>query len=666
MSIQPKFLFFIFLIVASLVISSALFELYQSKKEMNDLMAQQSHSLLETILAASNNALLSYETIDSELKKRLLNNANMIKLLYERNQISDKLLEKIAIENNIYRINIFNSKGVKLYRSHKQIHFDLDEKNSPPKFLQPIFNGQVDTLIIGMKGARYKDGVRFAIAVSTKNRSAITLNINAEELLKFRKQIGFGSLLKNVTQSNEIIYAALQDSNNILAASGDVQHLEALNESNFLRNALEDSVFAWRIIESDTLEIFEAVHPFVHNNRVVGLFRLGLSLEPLNIISERLVRRIIIIGLVLFILGSLLLAYIFTHQNFDILKKKFKVIEGYSNKVIQNVSDAVIVLNEKKEIKIFNEAAELLFDKKDSLVNGKKLEDVFNNDNCKNIFDSKIGLEQIECSINNQKKYLLVSKSEFTAEEDLTNSILVMRDLTNQKLMEDQIQRKERLVAMGELASGVAHEIRNPLNTISTITQQLNKDFQPKENEEEFFTLSNLVAKEVKRINETIKSFLHFSKPEKIVLKEFLLSELLEQIENQYKPMLSEKSTVINFEKNWDGKVNWDRNQILQVIMNLIQNAYDSIESNGIISVKVEQQINNQILLTISDNGNGIPKHILNKIFNLYFTTKAKGTGIGLSMVQRIIIEHGGTISVESTEGEGTTFSLLLPINLEQ
>ncbi len=100
--------------------------------------------------------------------------------------------------------------------------------------------------------------------------------------------------------------------------------------------------------------------------------------------------------------------------------------------------------------------------------------------------------------------------------------------------------------------------------------------------------------------------------------------------------------------------------------MNLIQNAYDSIESNGKISVKVEQQINNHILLTISDNGNGIPKHILNKIFNLYFTTKAKGTGIGLSMVQRIIIEHSGTISVESTEGEGTIFSILLPINLEQ
>jgi len=666
MAIQPKFLIFIFLVVATLVISSALYELNQSKHEMYDLMAKQTHSLLETTITASQNALLSYEEIDGEIKNRLLSTASIVKLLFERNKINNSLLKKIAGQNNFHRIKIFNSSGEKIFYSHEELISKQQEKTQAIKILSPIFNGYTDTLIVGINKPQYQNDYKYTIALATKNKSVIALNIDAEEFLRFRKKIGFGVLLKRVTLSEQIIYSTLQDSSQILAASGNVQHLEALNESNFLQNALEDSVFSWRIIESDSLEIFEAVHPFVHNNRVVGLFRLGLSLEPLNIINERLVRRIIIIGFVLFILGSLLLAYIFTHQNFDILKRKFKVIEGYSNKVLQNVSDAVIVLNEKNEIKIFNSAATLLFDKKDSLINGKKLDEVFSNENYNNIFDSKIGLEQIECSINNQKKYLLVSKSKFTSEKDLTNSILVIRDLTNQKLMEDQIQRKERLVAMGELASGVAHEIRNPLNTISTITQQLNKDFQPKENEEEFYTLSNLVAKEVKRINETIKSFLHFSKPEKIVLKEFLLSDLLEQIENQYKPMLSEKSTVINFENKWDGKVNWDKNQILQVLMNLIQNAYDSIESKGIISLVVEQQINNQILLTVSDNGSGIPKHILNKIFNLYFTTRAKGTGIGLSMVQRIIIEHGGTISVESKESEGTTFSILLPINLEQ
>jgi len=665
-NLQPKSLLLIFIVVAILVISSALFELYQSKKEMYDLMAEQSHSLLESTLAASNNALLSYETIDKELKKRLLNNANMVKLLYEGNQVNNRLLAKIADENNIYRINIFKSDGVKQFSNHTQIHSDLEEKNSPQKILQPIFNNVLDTLVLGIKASRYEDEYRFAVAVAAKNRSAIVLNIDAEELLIFRNNIGFGSLLKKLVLSDKIIYAALQDSNNILAASGKVEHLESYRESLFLQKAFMDSTFTWRTVESDSLEIFEAVHPFTYKNRVVGLFRLGLSLEPLNAINVRIVRRIVVIGIILFILGSLLLTYIFTRQNFDLLQKRFKVVEGYSNKVIQNVSDAVMVLDENNNIKIINSAASTMFGINDSSVIGKKLNQIFAADNCQNILNAQNGLEQVDCLINNRKKYLLVSKSEFVAEENSTNTILVIRDLTNQKLMEEQIQRKERLVAMGELASGVAHEIRNPLNTISTITQQLNKDFQPKSNEEEFYSLSNLVAKEVKRINETIKSFLHFSKPEKIELKEFLLSDLLDQIEKQYGPMLGEKSSSLKIQMNWDGNVNWDRNQIQQVIMNLVQNAFDSIEKDGEIIIQIDEYDDNQVALIVSDNGNGIPEHIVNKIFNLYYSTKAKGTGIGLSMVQRIIVEHGGSISVESEKGKGSIFSIILPINLEQ
>jgi len=252
-NLQPKSLLLIFIVVAILVISSALFELYQSKSEMYDLMAEQSHSLLESTLAASNNALLSYETIDSELRRRLLNNANMIKLLYERNQINNELLKKVANENNIYRINIFKRDGVKQFSSHEQVHTDLVENNSPQKLLQPIFNNTIDTMVIGIKKARYEDEFRFAVAVSAKNRSAIVLNIDAAELLKFRNNIGFGSLLKNLAISDKIIFAALQDSNNILAASGKVTHLENFAESSFLQNSLSDSIFAWRIINPDSL-----------------------------------------------------------------------------------------------------------------------------------------------------------------------------------------------------------------------------------------------------------------------------------------------------------------------------------------------------------------------------------------------------------------------------
>jgi signal transduction histidine kinase len=215
---------------------------------------------------------------------------------------------------------------------------------------------------------------------------------------------------------------------------------------------------------------------------------------------------------------------------------------------------------------------------------------------------------------------------------------------------------------MGELASGVAHEIRNPLNTISTIVQQLNKDFEPKQNLEEYRLLANLVGKEINRINETIKDFLRFSKPEKIKLNSFLFSDLIKQIESQYTPMLSDKGIIFEINYSWDGQVNWDKNKILQVFMNLIQNSFDAIESNGKIQMMINKD-GDELSIIINDNGSGIPSHLQNKIFNLYYTTKANGTGIGLSLVQRIVFEHNGTIKFISEENVGTELIIKLPIN---
>ena len=660
-SIPSKSLILIFLAVAALVISSALIELDQSKRETYELMARQSHSLLETTLAASRNALLTYEELETVLKDRLLDNANLIRLLYERNQITNELLEKIAEENKIFRINIFNKNGIKIFSSHKEIHTDLEEKNNPAETLEPIFQDETDTLFIGIKKARYEPGYRFALALAAKNRSAIVLNLNAEEILSFKEKIGFGILLKNLTKDKGIIYAALQDTSGVIAASGLIPDFEDIYTSGFLTNSLSDSIFKWREIKFDSVEVFEAVHPFDYKNYKIGLLRLGLSLEPLDSINERIGRRIIIIGIILFALGSLLITYVFAKQNIQILKKQYREIEIYSNSIIENVNDGVVVLDEDNKIKIFNSAAESLFNKKREAIVNNNLDTIFEEKNCGDLLNPEISVSQLECQLGDKSKYLLVSKSTFTTEDKKQNTIYVIRDLTKQKILEDRIQRKERLVAMGELASGVAHEIRNPLNTIGIIIQQLEKDFEPVQRKDEYYSLAKLVRREVKRINDTVHSFLRFSKPEPVFPVNFQLSELLAFLKEQYEPMLNEKNIQFLIDQNWRGEVFWDRNQIQQVLMNLIQNSFDSIEEGGQIKIAVNKNSSDQIEIKLSDTGKGISENIKNKIFNLYFTTKAKGTGIGLSIVQRIIYEHNGIISLESTLGKGTEFKIELP-----
>ena len=647
------------------MISSAVVELHQSKKELMSLMKDQSHQLLEALLISSENALSSNQITEEYLKERLLNNANFTRYLYETGEISNQTLARFSQENNLFRINIFRRDGQKIYSSHERTHFDLPEKNSPQEILAPIFNGETDTLFIGMKEARHESGFRYAIAIAAKDRSAIVVNLDADQILSFRKQVGFGIFMRSIIQNPGIVYVALQDTSGILAASGNVRELESIETSPFLLKSWQDSTFATRKTEFDSMEVFEAIHPFYFQKRWLGIFRLGISLAPIQTINTRIYRRIIVISLVLIFIGLVLFSLVLVRQNLEIVQKQFQVVESYSAELIENMKDAVIVLDNRSNLKIFNQAAADLFQIQKNSIIGKKLTTLFEESICESILLSAANMQEVSCKINKREKQLLISKSKFEDENKHENIILIIRDLTEQKNLEDQLQRRERLSAMGELASGVAHEIRNPLNAISTTIQQLDKDFEPTSNKEEYHQLSRMVYKEVRRINETVQSFLRFARPEPLQPSQFQVKELFDHLKNQYTSIMNQHNIEFQINLNWMGEVFWDKQKIRQVFMNLIQNAMDAIEKNGKISIDVEPENHSKLKIHVVDNGPGIPEQIRSKIFNLYFTTKAKGTGIGLAIVQQIIFEHGGTIKAQSENQTGTMFQIIIPVKIQ-
>ena len=660
--IQPKSLILIFSLTAIIVVSSAIIELNQSKSEMMELMEKQGRSILETVLKSSDNALLSYNKIEDEIEQRLLNNANTVKLLYEKKMINNALLERLAKENNVYRINVFDRTGKKIYSSHKDIHNLQDEKENPLKYIQPIFDGEADTLIMGIKPARYLVKQRFAVALATNDRKAIVLNIDAEELMKFRTKVGFGVLLKKVTENPELVYAVLQDEKGIIAGSGNINELKSIDQETILQNSLKENSYKWRIIKSGNMEAFEVLHPFIYDNKIVGIFRLGLSLAPINTINDRLTRRILIIAILLFIFGFVTITLVFLRQNYNILSQRYSVMESYSTRILDNVSDGIIVLDSGKKIKMLNRAAELILSTSDAEAKGKLFNYFFSSIQCEELLSSQAQIKEVECSINGKEKIFLFSISNFVGENNSENHILVFRDLTEMKRLEKQIQRNNKIVAMGEFSSSIAHEIRNPLNSIGTIAQQIGKDFVVNENGEEFKNLTGVVYKEVRRINDIVETFLKFGRPQPIKAEEFHLNDFLSDIKKQYSPHLSKHKIDLSFQLGYDGNVMWDARQMKQVFINLIENAIDSQPNGGKIVIKTFQYNQNNIEISVADSGIGINPEELNKIFDLYFTTKGKGNGIGLSIVHKIITEHGGVISVQSIIDEGTTFAIKLPL----
>ena len=232
--------------------------------------------------------------------------------------------------------------------------------------------------------------------------------------------------------------------------------------------------------------------------------------------------------------------------------------------------------------------------------------------------------------------------------------------------MERQLEKAERLSSLGQLAAGVAHEIRNPLNAISIAAQRLKREFVPSDPQKEvdFQNLSGVIKDEIKRLNGIIEEFLNFSKSRRLEFCKFSVTEILQKIVNL---MQEEASTRgIKIETTWrhtPAVISMDVNKLQQAFINLIKKAMESItEAESKINIVVEKEGKNHIVVKISDTGCGMTSEEIEKIFSPEYTTKEKGVGLGVPLAFEIIRGHGGDIRVISRKNKGTTFEVILPV----
>ena len=231
--------------------------------------------------------------------------------------------------------------------------------------------------------------------------------------------------------------------------------------------------------------------------------------------------------------------------------------------------------------------------------------------------------------------------------------------------MERQLEKAERLSSLGQLAAGVAHEIRNPLNAISMATQRLNRDFIPSDTQkaDDFKNLSGVVKDEIRRLNGIIEEFLTFSKSRRLEFSKFSVTEILQKIVSLIREEASSRGIII--ETAWrlaPASISMDVNKLQQAFLNLIKNAMESITTDGKIYIAVEKEDKNHIVVKISDNGCGMTSEEIEQIFSPEYTTKEKGVGLGIPLAFEIIRGHGGDIRVISRKGKGTTFEVVLPL----
>jgi signal transduction histidine kinase len=263
-----------------------------------------------------------------------------------------------------------------------------------------------------------------------------------------------------------------------------------------------------------------------------------------------------------------------------------------------------------------------------------------------------------EYDVEDKKHLLLMSQSELIDQyEQLIGRIIYFIDITDTDELEKRIYQSEKLALLGELAAGAAHEIRNPLAVIQGFLTLMNESLEDVDKDNFHIPL---LLKEFKRIDSIVDEMLLIAKPGAPMLKEVYLEDIVEEI----LPLFDSNETdqEITFKLDIERtRLLLDSKQITQVFYNLIRNSCEAIGDKGWISISSKIQ-NGLYQLFIQDSGQGISSEIQQRLFDPFQTTKESGTGLGLTIVQRIIENHNGKIELISNEGEGSLFLISLPI----
>ncbi len=348
------------------------------------------------------------------------------------------------------------------------------------------------------------------------------------------------------------------------------------------------------------------------------------------------------------------------------LYEQIKTSEERYRTLFEAAGTSLVILDEKHCFRLVNHAFETLSGyTRDGLIGQRKLtsflvgKDQTEEESVEGLKMSPQSWEAQFMDKNRVVRQVHITTTHIPGSSDMLVSLI---DMTRQRELERQLYRSEELAAIGELSAGIAHEIRNPLVAIITSVGLLRDEPQLSGEGQQ---LLDVVKEESDHLAAIVDDFLQFARPKKPSFNEENMNKLLKDVIKRYKDLNKKRIKWVECYDKGLPSVSLDRHQIQQVVTNLLLNSLDAMADGGVLTVETrrERSLNeNRVRLTITDTGIGIHEKELSKIFQPFYSTKEKGTGVGLAICQRIVNDHRGEILVESEVGKGSSFSVILPV----
>jgi two-component system sensor histidine kinase HydH len=378
-------------------------------------------------------------------------------------------------------------------------------------------------------------------------------------------------------------------------------------------------------------------------------------------------RHALVMGGILLVLGSAAIYFIFLIQSYYLVEKTLDEMKSYTENVVEHMPNGLISVDGDGKIVSINRNASELLELKERRIRGVSFNQVIGEDILDLNETLELGREVIEREVlfrTSGGKVVPISLSA-TPLRDVDGksigAVTILRDLREIRELQDKVRRSERLASLGRLASGIAHEIRNPLSSIKGFAQYFQGKLKRSSQDRGY---ADIMIREVERLDRVIAGLLDFARPQEPHPEPASIREILDHSLELLQSDLREKE--IEVQRSYDDggiNLNIDRDQITQAFINVFKNSLESMGKGGKLRISLGQNIDKTMLeIKVSDTGRGISRENLSRIFDPFFSTKKKGTGLGLAITLKIIENHGGEISVDSSEGQGTTFRVFLPL----
>ncbi len=605
-----------------------------SRNVMLGLLKDEARSFLSVVALTQENSIFAEAKFEDEIIDRLMDGVHYL----ESGPLEASGLERFRQHYGLLSILILSPDGLRTVMRSGDA-----QKNAAAQLAVD------ENLYYEYYTFRSVKNIRVLIRSS---RNLYQFEYPARDIEDFRKDFGINRMLTQLSANPMIRYLVLQDEKGIIFATPNIKTISRIEGDSLLSAAFHGSKEVSRVVRFETKQIMELAQPFVIDGSVVGVFRIGISLDSYQQHLRQTQNQLILLFVILFMVIALLLLYAVRMQSYVDREELF-------SKTLSAIGEGVIQVNRRGIITGVNQALCTITGLEERQVLRQPYASLFPDDpfDIEAVLKKNMKFEDERTAFDRHVQFGTYPLLDTGGH--ITGAISIIRDVTEIRMFEKERAEAERLSFLGNLVANFAHEIKNPLNGLSIATQRLIRE-HPSE-DTEYNELTTGIKKGIDSLNKILNDFLSLARPrlkEKVgfdlgkAMRETILScqERIKEANIDLKESIIEGFVIA-------GNPDDFKRALLNILLNALEAVSSRPQPEKIITIFMKEDGPN-IILSIADNGIGMDEEEKSRIFTPYFTTKKGGTGLGLFIAQKIIGDHQGRITVSSTKGTGTEFHI--------